>query len=83
MEKNIFWRTKLEVTEAGLGAGGHSRLGMAKFGQGLKGIERDRYVLSTKFPYKNIDGSIKSAKELEKTLEQNLMFGSVDCVSGQ
>jgi aryl-alcohol dehydrogenase-like predicted oxidoreductase len=112
MDKNILGRTKLEVTVAGLGAGGHSRLGMEKFGQehaadivrtafengvnffdtatvygtesavglGLKGIARDRYVLSTKFPYKNSDGSVKSAEELEKTLEQSLKALNTDYV---
>jgi aryl-alcohol dehydrogenase-like predicted oxidoreductase len=112
MNKNILGRTKLEVTVAGLGAGGHSRLGMAKFGQehaagivrtafengvnffdtatvygtesavglGLKGIARDRYVLSTKFPYKNADGSIKSSEDLEKTLDQSLKALNTDYV---
>jgi aryl-alcohol dehydrogenase-like predicted oxidoreductase len=112
MEKNILGRTKLEVTVAGLGSGGHSRLGMAKFGQdhaaeivrrafengvnffdtataygtesavgqGLKSMARDQYVLSTKFPYKNNDGSVKSMEDLEKTLDQSLRSLNTDHV---
>ena len=112
MEKNILGRTKLEVTVAGLGGGGFSRLGIAKFGQdhsagivraafdngvnffdtataygtegavgqGLGGIARDRYVLSTKFPYKNSDGSVKSAQQMEQTLEQSLKALNTDYV---
>jgi aryl-alcohol dehydrogenase-like predicted oxidoreductase len=85
MKKVILGRTGLEISIAGLGAGGHSRLGIAKYGAehaamivrtayengvnyfdtatvygteeavglGLKGIPREQYVLSTKFPHKN------------------------------
>ena len=49
-------------------------------GQGLAGIPRDRYVLSTKFPYKVDGGSIKSAQDLLATLEESLRALRVDCV---
>jgi aryl-alcohol dehydrogenase-like predicted oxidoreductase len=39
----------------------------AAVGRGLEGISRDRYILSTKFPYKN-----KSAADLDAALEESL-----------
>jgi hypothetical protein len=38
-------------------------------GKGLAGISRDKYILSTKFPYKN-EAGIKSAAELLETLDE-------------
>ena len=103
MKKIILGRTGLEVTIAGLGAGGHSRLGIAKYGAdhasmivrtafengvnyfdtatvygteeavglGLKGIPRDQYILSTKFPYKDwLD--INTPEKLEQVLGESL-----------
>ena len=99
MEKVILGRTGLDVTVAGLGCGGFSRLGIEKFGldhsasivrhaydsgvnffdtatvygtqsavgKGLEGINRDSYVLSTKFPYGG-----KTADDLTRTLDESL-----------
>jgi len=102
MKKVILGRTGLEVSIAGLGAGGHSRLGIERYGLehaamivrtayengvnyfdtatvygteeavgcGLKGIPRERYVLSTKFPYKN-GQDINTPERLEQVLDES------------
>jgi aryl-alcohol dehydrogenase-like predicted oxidoreductase len=99
MEQITLGRTSLQVTVAGLGCGGFSRIGLEKYGldhaasvvraaydegvnffdpatvygtqgavgNGLDGIPRDKYILSTKFPYKN-----KSPDDLRKALEESL-----------
>ncbi|MCL1829918.1 MAG: aldo/keto reductase [Oscillospiraceae bacterium] len=104
MQKVTLGRTGLAVTIAGLGCGGHSRLGLNRYGsehaagivrhaydlgvnffdssaaygtqpalgQGLVGIGRDSYILSSKFPYKGEERKIKKAKELTETLESAL-----------
>ena len=99
MQTIVLGRTGLKASVAGLGCGGHSRLGIQKngiehsssivrcaydngvnffdtatvygtqkaVGKGLEGISRDKYILSTKFPY-----SGKSADDLVRTLEESL-----------
>ena len=111
MKKTILGRTGLEVSIAGLGAGGHSRLGISKHGQdhaamivrtafdngvnffdtatiygteeavglGLSGIPREKYVLSTKFPYKN-DQGINTPEKLEQTLVESLIALQTDYI---
>ncbi|GHU16916.1 D-threo-aldose 1-dehydrogenase [Spirochaetia bacterium] len=111
METVILGRTGLKATIAGLGCGGHSRIGIGKYGpdhaagivrsafdagvnffdtataygtqaavgKGLLGIGRDRYILSTKFPYKNKTG-LKSAAELLETLDESLRELKTDYV---
>lgn len=101
MKKIILGRTGLEVSAAGLGAGGHSRLGIAQYGAehsamlvkaafesgvnffdtatvygteeavglGLKGISREQYVLSTKFPYRE---GLNKPDKLERILDESL-----------
>ncbi|MCL2771710.1 MAG: aldo/keto reductase [Oscillospiraceae bacterium] len=103
MKKTVLGRTGLEVSVAGLGAGGHSRLGIAQYGLqhsamivktafengvtyfdtataygteeavglGLKGIPREQYVLSTKFPYRNEQG-INTPDRVEQVLGESL-----------
>ncbi len=104
MRTVILGRTGLRASAAGLGTGGHSALGLKKFGQdhaaylvrtafeeginffdtatkygtegavaqGLEGIPRDQYILSTKFAFNNKDGTMKSAVELTAALEESL-----------
>ncbi|MCL2120792.1 MAG: aldo/keto reductase [Clostridiales bacterium] len=104
MEQIILGRTGLKVSVAGLGGGGHSRLGLGKFGEehaagivrkafdagvnffdtsaaygteaaigrGLKGIARDQYVLSSKFPYNSFGGEFEKPDALMATLENAL-----------
>lgn len=48
-------------------------------GQGLEGIARDSYVLSTKFSYKS-DGIPISADRMLKSLEQSLRELKTDCI---
>ncbi|MGI5899338.1 MAG: aldo/keto reductase [Christensenellales bacterium] len=111
MRKTILGRTGLSVTIAGLGGGGHSRLGMAKygqdhaaglirqayesgvnffdtaaaygtepaFGQGLSGLPRQSYVLSTKFTYSSQSG-VKSGEDLMLALENSLRALRTDYV---
>jgi len=111
MKKVILGRTGLEVSIAGLGAGGHSRLGIAKYGQehaakivrtafdngvnffdtatvygtevavgfGLRGIPREQYIISTKFPYKN-DRGINTPGKLEQVLDESLNALCVDYI---
>ena len=99
MEQITLGRTSLQVTVAGLGCGGFSRLGIgtngldhaasvvrtaygeginffdtataygtqSAVGKGLEGIPRDKYILSTKFPYKD-----KGPEDLRKALEESL-----------
>lgn len=99
MEQITLGRTSLQVTVAGLGCGGHSRLGIEKrgldhaasivrtaydeginffdtatiygtqaaVGKGLEGVPRDKYVLSTKFNYKD-----KLPGDLAKSLDESL-----------
>ncbi len=100
MDKIGLGRTGIEASVAGLGCGGHSKLGMFSkgidnacgiisyayyngvnlfdtaynygtqpaVGKALAGIRRDSYILSTKFAF-SIDGKLKAADELEKTLD--------------
>lgn len=111
METITLGRTGLKVTVAGLGCGGHSRIGITKYGldhaagivrsafdagvnffdtataygtqaavgKGLAGISRDKYVLSTKFPYKNKTG-IRSAADLLETLDESLRELNTDYI---
>ena len=99
MQTVILGSTGLKASVAGLGCGGHSRLGIEKHGiehsrsivrcaydngvnffdtatvygtqkavgKGLEGINRDKYILSTKFPYNG-----KSPDELVKALDESL-----------
>jgi L-galactose dehydrogenase len=48
-------------------------------GIGLEGIPRDRYVLSTKFPYKLSDGLI-TAEKMESYLEESLRLLHTDYI---
>jgi aryl-alcohol dehydrogenase-like predicted oxidoreductase len=107
MDTVVLGRTGLKATVAGLGCGGFSRIGFAKYGldhaagivraafdegvnffdtataygtqgavgKGLAGIGRDRYILSTKFPYKN-----KTGEDLLKTLDESLRELGTDYV---
>jgi L-galactose dehydrogenase len=107
MDMVTLGRTGLKTTIAGLGGGGHSRLGYKKYGEshaasivraafdagvnffdtsvtygtepvireGLEGITRDRYILSTKLPYRG-----KTAPELMQTLEQSLSLLKTDYI---
>lgn len=111
MEKNVLGRTGLHVSAAGLGCGGHSRLGMFSqglahasrivrgayengvnffdtataygtqpaVGQALQDVPRDRYVLSTKFPYRK-GGVIQPAAALEPDLDASLNELHTDCI---
>ena len=49
-------------------------------GAGLEGVSRDRYVVSTKFFYKNKDGGIKSAADLTEALEDSLRLMRTDYI---
>lgn len=112
MQKTILGRTQLSVTVAGLGTGGHSKIGYTKFGpahaasivksafdmgvnffdsseaygtegavgEGLAGISRDKYVISTKFSYTEKDGSLKSTQAFWQSLEQSLRLLKTDYV---
>ena len=111
MEKVVLGRTGLEVSIAGLGCGGHSRIGLAKYGEGhaagivrkaidlgvnfidtaaayktegavglgLEGIPRDRYVVSSKFPY-GFDGQFAPPDKLRETLDDCLRLIRSDYV---
>ena len=104
MEKTILGRTNLDVSAAGLGGGGFSRLGMEQFGvghaaglirsayekgvsffdtamaygtepafkEGLSGLPRASYVLSTKFTYTDEKGNIAPPQSLTECLENSL-----------
>ncbi|MDR0862221.1 MAG: aldo/keto reductase [Oscillospiraceae bacterium] len=48
-------------------------------GQGLSGIKRDSYVLSTKFPYRGRDG-VLGADDLRNTLENSLRALQTDYI---
>ncbi len=104
MQKTILGRTGLEVSVAGLGCGGFSRLGMFSkgidnacqiikyayenginffdtaslygtepaIGKAFAGVQRDSYIISSKFMYVTPDRVIKSAEELEKSVDQSL-----------
>jgi len=115
MERVKLNRTGLLVSAAGLGGGGHSKLGLAKYGeahaagivraafesgvnffdtsaiygtegvigQGLSGVARDKYVISSKFhyvepskpttfPYVDTEGTLKKPEELMSDLENGL-----------
>ena len=101
MERITLGRTGLQVTVAGLGCGGFSRLGLktkgvdhaasivrtafdegvnffdtatvygtqGAVGQGLDGIPRDKYIVSTKFSYKD-KGPDDMIKQLEASLRE-------------
>ena len=102
MTSTILGRTGLQVTSAGLGCGGFSRLGVDKgashaaaivraaydagvtffdtaaaygtqpaVGQGLRGIPRGSYTLSTKFSYRNPEGLVAPGQMLS-SLETSL-----------
>jgi aryl-alcohol dehydrogenase-like predicted oxidoreductase len=102
METVLLGRTGIEVSAAGLGCGGFSRLGLSKgldhaasivraayeagvtffdtaavYGtqpaveQGLRGIGRGEYVISTKFSYRNKNGRV-TAEQMLSSLEQSL-----------
>ncbi|MDR1542400.1 MAG: aldo/keto reductase [Clostridiales bacterium] len=114
-------RTELEVSTAGLGCGGFSRIGLerggqahaagivkaaydagitfydtsaaygteAALGEGLAGLPRHSYTLSTKFPYRGPGGlnsgrlrheGLKAPEELERTLDQSLAFLKTDYI---
>jgi aryl-alcohol dehydrogenase-like predicted oxidoreductase len=104
MEYVELGKTGLFASKAGLGCGGHSRLGLEKsglrhamgmvrqayeagvnffdtaaaygtqeaVGKGLAGLDRASFILSTKFPYQNADGSVRSPKELKESLDESL-----------
>ncbi len=110
MEKTVLGRTGLNVTVAGLGCGGFSRLGLASgednacriikdafnaginffdtaalygtqevVGKALKGVARDEYVISSKFPY--FEGkTTRNAEELEKCVDQSLIELNTDYI---
>ena len=113
MQTITLGRTGLNVTVAGLGTGGFSRIGFfshgtehaaaivrnafdegvnffdsspiygteSAVGAGLEGISRDKYVISSKFPYKDYgdkNGSLKSAEELMAALENSLRLMRTD-----
>ena len=112
MQSITLGRTELNVTVAGLGTGGFSRIGFFKYGSehaasvvraafdegvnffdssmvygtesaigaGLEGISRDRYVLSTKYPYRSMNGELKSADDLMAGLESSLRLLQTDYV---
>lgn len=112
METVTLGYTGIRVTAAGLGTGGHSRLGMSQHGlnhaagivrcafengvnffdssviygtesaiaEGLRGIHRDRYVLSTKYPYQNQDSGICTKNDLERVLEESLRSLGTDYI---
>lgn len=99
------------MTVAGLGCGGHSRLGLFSqgkehacgiircayengvnffdtataygtqpaVGQALRDVPRDRYVLSTKFPYRK-DGAMQPSAALESNLDASLKELRTDCI---
>jgi len=111
MKRTILGRTGLDVSVAGLGCGGSSRLGVSKHGLehaanlvrtafdngvnffdtanlygteeavglGLKGISRDKYVLSTKFWYRN-EQDIHSPEKLTQTLDESLKTLQTDYI---
>ena len=104
MQTITLGRTNLQVSAAGLGCGGFSRLGLPKYGQkhaagivqtafeegvtffdtaqgyqtqpavgeGLAGIPRDQYVISSKFSYTDQSGRVISPEVLNQTLENAL-----------
>lgn len=112
MQTVTLGRTGITATVAGLGTGGHSRVGFAKYGpdhaasivraafdggvnfidssaaygtegavgQGMDGVPRDRYILSTKFPYRDKEGGIKSGGDLMAGLEASLKALRTDYV---
>ena len=113
MKTTTLGRTGLKTTVAGLGTGGHSALGLKKFGQdhaaaivrtaydegvtffdtatkygtqgavgqGLAGLRRDSYILSTKFDFYNkADGSIKPAGAFMEALEDSLRTLNTDYI---
>ena len=111
MQTTVLGRTGLRVTVAGLGCGGFSRIGVAKYGVehaagivraaydagvtffdtataygtetavglGLKGLPRDSYVLSTKFPYNAPEG-LQGPEALTRTLDESLRALGTDYV---
>jgi aryl-alcohol dehydrogenase-like predicted oxidoreductase len=112
MQTITLGRTGLKTTIAGLGTGGHSRLGIDKYGwdhasgivrravdsgvtfidtssaygteeavgQGLVGVARDSYILSTKFPYKDKEGSVHTEQRFFEGLEDSLRRLKTDYV---
>jgi aryl-alcohol dehydrogenase-like predicted oxidoreductase len=112
MDTVVLGQTGLKVTVAGLGCGGHSRLGIDTYGpshasslvraaydegirffdtspayttegavgDGLTGLSRDSYVLSTKFPYRSGSGGVKTGKELLETLDISLSKLKTDVI---
>jgi aryl-alcohol dehydrogenase-like predicted oxidoreductase len=103
MQTITLGRTGIRATAAGLGCGGHSRLGIDRgidhaagivraaydagvtffdtataygtqgaVGQGLAGIPRDRYVISTKFPYRNMNAGMLKADDMVRLVEESL-----------
>jgi len=112
MQYITFGRTGLKVSDVGLGCGGHSRIGLEKYGLahasgivraafdaginyfdtataygtqeavglGLRGIARDRYVISTKFPYSDWNGNIRTAKDFWSDLESSLKLLGTDYI---
>ena len=111
MEIVTLGRTNLKISVAGLGTGGHSRIGLAKYGEdhaasivkaafdggvnffdsskvygtqaalgkGLKGIKRDAYVLSTKFPYKQ-GNKVLPVQAFWEALEESLRLLNSDYI---
>ena len=112
MEQVTLGRTGLKVTIAGLGCGGHSRIGLGKYGEehaagivrkafdlginffdtsaaykteaaigrGLEGIARDKYVVSSKFPYNSFGGEFEKPEALMQTLENCLRALKTDYI---
>jgi len=114
MDKVILGRTNLEVSVAGLGCGGFSRLGLgtgkdhsnavsvvktalqndidfidtaeaykteSAVGEGIKGFDRSKLVISTKFAYsRDFDGELRSAKEFVESLDASLKALQTDYI---
>ena len=111
MDKITLGRTGLNVTAAGLGGGGFSRLGIdlgidhaasvvraaydagvtffdtamaygteAAVAQGLSGVSRDKYVISTKFSYGGFTGTMETAQALTDALDASLKRLNTDYV---
>ncbi|MDR1299737.1 MAG: aldo/keto reductase, partial [Oscillospiraceae bacterium] len=111
MQTTTLGRTGIEVTAAGLGCGGFSRIGIDRglghaagivraaydsgvnffdtayvygtqeaVGRGLAGVIRDKYVLSSKFPYRDMDGRRATPEEASRYLDESLRLLNTDYI---